>query len=363
MRDAAETRLTGKNPKAEESEVDILDETNKQMNLQIAQRAKRLQVQAGIADTETYVARLEEEAREIRRRMAAGEQPPSSADIPVPRDHMMAQVVALMQAGVDPGIIGQVLSGQSANGAIRNPQIALAGNVPDWMGKIVSDAISSKDEVKMAKMEGQMTRLEDKFTEALKATQEAIKNIGKPQRDEVDPMTYATRQAEGIKTFYEVLKGFGMIPEASVPQVGDARLAFDLQDRDWSHQERMGLLQAEQEKIASGERVESRKAQARQDMWAGIPQAIGQAAAKGVEDGMMTRRQNREGSTETPSRRGKKAVITMDEGEEMATVTCECGAPISVVAGNKTATCGNCKAKYPVRVTPANVEVEEDKEE
>jgi len=358
----------GKNP-TEESEEDVLDKTSKSIEQSMARRQKRAEVAAGIAEAETYAAKLEEEAREVRRRIASGEPPPPRQEAPTSREYLFAQAMALMQSGVDPAIIGQVLAGQSANGAIRSPQISVGSGVPDWMGKIVADAISSKDEVKIAKVEAQMGKLEDKVTEALKATQEAIKNIGKEPRHEIDPMTYASRQAEGVKTFYEVLKGFGLIPESTTPQIPDAQLAFQLQDREWSHRERMGFLQTEQEKIAANERIEAQKARQRQEALSRFPQIIGETAAKALEDGMVARREHGEGQAparrehgegQAPARRGRRPVINMDEGEEMATVTCECGAPITVVAGSKTATCGSCGVKYPVRVTPASEESGED---
>lgn len=317
-----------------------------------ADKQAEAEIDLDTMEMKAEIARLQDEVAERDRRHAAGEPPLPRAESAghVAKESLMAQALILMESGVDPAIIGQVLQGQSANAAIRNPQLTIGG-VPDWMGKIVTEAISSKDEVRTVKLEAEMENLKDKVADAIKAQTEAIKEIKK--EEPFDPTTYAQRQFEGMKLFYDLGKQYGLIPEHT-PQVSDAETGFKLQDRQWSHEERMGLLQAEQAKIESSERIETRKAQQRQEALARFPQAIGQAAAKALEDGMVARRQRQSQAEGPPTqRRRRRPVIQMEEGEEMAQVQCrECGQPITVVAGSKQAICV-CGAKYPVVITPA----------
>lgn len=338
-----------KNPKVEPA--DVLASSRERMKQRKADKQAMTEIDLDTAEMESEVLRLQEEVAERKRRIAAGEPPPKRDDKPSSRESLIALSMALLNNGVDPAIVGQILAGQSANGAIRNPQITLGGGVPDWMGKIVADAISSKDDVKIARVESEMKRLEDKLGAALTATTEAIKNIGKTEP--VDPVTIATRQAEAIAATFNALKVIGLIPERT-PQVSNSETAFRVQDRQWLHEERIGLLQTEREKIESQERLEAQKAGRWKDTLAQFPQIIGQTAAKALEDGTVERKKRRSERPEAPAGRRKRPVIYLEEGEAVATVEClECGQPISVVAGSKQALCAGCGMKYPVITKPS----------
>lgn len=341
--------LNNDNPKEKPPKTprEQLKEQMEEWNLRLAEDA---QLRAYLADLDKMASHAEEDAArykaaadEMKRRLGSPEQP-KPATPQVTGTDLAVLVVTLLNQGVDPGIVAQVLQGQSANHALRQPiSIGQVPNIPDWVGDIVRDALKAKDDIKTMALGNELKNLENKLGDAIKAME------GKRQaRDEFSPEEYARRQVEGIKAFVETLTSLGLMPQGS-PQI-PADQTFAWQDRQWTHDERQTLLQIEAAKLESQERIELTKVKQRQDMVGSIPEAIGGVIAKGIADGMAERRQ-RQPAGGAPERPRGTPTIQVEPGEgDVVEVNCvQCGAPISVVASEPSATCAQCGLKYKVQ--------------
>lgn len=347
MKTVAKERLLGNSPKKQDETEDVLDTVRRRSKERVAERAEMADINVTINQLETEALRLEEEAREIRRRIAAGEPRPAANAETKATEATQSKVLALslqlLGEGVDPAVIGQILASQ-AGGVVRVPDMSNVAGAPKWMGEMMKDLIEAKSKADLDRVELELKHMKETFDHRLGEIAQAAEGRGKG-REEHDPTKYAKDSAMGIKAFYDVLKELGLIPDRT-PGV-PANQTFEYQERQWTHEERQEYMRVELAKIQAEERIEGRRLTERREALAAIPEALGGIAAKAIEDGMVKRRQDRGESSGKP--RGIPTIqIEPGEGDIVDVQCADCGQLISVVADSKSATCV-CGMKYRVQ--------------
>lgn len=343
-------KIMSNNPEKKKDEPeDILEQARKRSKERVAERVAMADINVTINQLETEAARLEEEAREIRRRIAAGEPRPSGVvedkKTEAAQNRLIALSLQLISEGIDPALIGQILASQSG-GVVKVPDISGGAGVPKWMGEMMRDLIEAKGRADLEKVELELKHMKETFDHRLgEIAQQASERRGKGHED-LDPIQYAKNQALGVKAYYDTLKELDLIPERT-PGI-PASQTFEYQERQWTHEERKQFMQMELAKIEAQERIEGRRLTERREALASIPEALGGIAAKAIEDGMIQRRKER---GESPGRPKGIPTIQIEPGEgDIVDVECAgCGQVISVPADSKSAACASCGMKYRVQ--------------
>lgn len=97
---------------------------------------------------------------------------------------------------------------------------------------------------------------------------------------------------------------------------------------------------------------EAERQKNRDQMFAGAPEMVGAAIAKGLMDKEATPQRAREGN-------GKSRHIEAEAGQA-GTAECECGTPIAIGPTAKMAVCAQCGNKYSIKRVQAEAPIEED---
>lgn len=151
------------------------------------------------------------------------------------REKLMASAKSLIDSGLDPKQVGQMLLGlPSISGA---PPTPAQGMGFDEVMKMVTFIVGKKeaDELKVI-----IASLDKKIDEMVK---------NPPHKDEppksIDPVTFAKQQAETLRLYHATLDEMGLIPKPE-PRTSDGK-SLDVVKEEHRHDERMDEIKSERE--------------------------------------------------------------------------------------------------------------------
>lgn len=209
------------------------------------------------AELETMALQAENEASRMRGEPPVHKTPPDETGkvTAEQRKQLVESAKMLLDSGLDPKQVGQILLGLSPS---STAQIVGAG------GMTVDDALAIVDRITVANkgsdVEASIARLEKRIEELQKGgNQGRAVDVKMP-----DPITYYKQQAEGLKTFCDIL---GIPLPGTVKSTGNGSNIEELKEKN-RHDEKMEEVKTEREyKQGLVEAV------------SGIPENLGRGAA------------------------------------------------------------------------------------
>lgn len=283
------------------------DEPRTRLEKLLRDREALAEARYSAAELEKMALQSEAEAAKLTR-LGEGGAPMTEEDREkARREQLTTQAVTLLTQGVDPKIVGQILSG-STPVSVSMPQ---GGGISmEWITGMMHDMMEARHEAELAKIEAAFR------TEMAEVRAELKSGRGNGQSPP-DPLTQARNAAEFTKTLYDAWKEMGLIKEPVIRAPGTS---IDELRESHRHDERMEEL-----------KIDRRHKESLAEIAADIPVRIG----KGVADHL---RENNPG----------KSNPKHESEPEMEILTCEdCNSKIYVPpeAGD-TVTCGKCGAQY-----------------
>lgn len=329
-------------------------------NLQAERLEKKaIEGERSMASREVEEIKLEEaELRARREAIEKGQISPAAVGLNVAGDPQMkgmAQTLLDIYAlGTKNGIdvspaISAILTG--------NPGLAVAtqakpqDGIPQWMGtfmaKMAEKAFDSpKDDPKVAILEERVRSMEGAVSKDLNDLKALIMSQGKNQ---VDPNNQAIENVKSVGALLAVLQG--LVPKAAPVVEGgpSSELALKLQDRQWTHEERIQELKTKAQEIAVTREIEEAKIRKSQEQMATIPQMIGTVIATTIMEKGGAKKEA------APAPEAPRTTLEIKKSADRAdgpiTINClDCHKPLTFMSNAQHAQCV-CGSKYDLHLT------------
>jgi len=219
------------------------------------------------------------------------------------RERITTQAVALINSGMEPQQVGQMLMGLTPTG--MQPVPAQGMNMKD-IKEIIDTKVSEAKE--SSELRSLISRLSDKIDDMAKNPQASKTEQTKP----IDPIVFAQQQAETLKVYHSTLDEMGMIPHPG--PVSDKGESIEVVKEKNRHAEQMEVIKTDRDYKDNITNIAST-----------IPERVG----RGIADRYT------EGHDESGG------------GAKLRTIECgNCHTEIPVPPNSSQVTCPKCEAIY-----------------
>ncbi len=271
------------------------------------QRAQLAEIERMTAEAEREKRRLEADLDSIRSDRHGNGHAHGHQSDEEERQKLTMQAVTLLNSGVDPRVVGQILAGSTPIAPITMAQPSHNG---EWMAKTVKDLVTIitgvKRDTEIEHMKEKLARMEQDLKDERMGRKHQSYN-GKP----VDPLQAASDAAQSVGLLYKTFRDIGLVREPAPAMGTDIEVVKETH----RHNERIREIDLE----------EARKADRANMITSGI-----EKAGKVMADIIRTRDEN---PSSTP-----KTQIQMFK--------CACGADLAAIPEATEITCPKCNNVY-----------------